>query len=153
MPTTIHDGTAVRTIRRVHVHDGTAVRLIKKITVHDGTAVRTVFVYLNATLNTAGVSGQYNGNSPAPQDITTGAVTVVVVGGVAPYTYQWQLIGVSAYTWTITAPTAAITAFTAQAIPVGVIDAMTFQCTVTDSLGFSVVAGPGTATVFNNSSA
>lgn len=71
------------------------------------------------------------------QDVGTGAVLATPSGGVAPYTYAWARVGSSAYTWTIAAPAAATTTFTALAIPEGVAATAVFELTVTDAANVS----------------
>jgi hypothetical protein len=61
-------------------------------------------------------------------------------GGVPSYTYAWVQTGTSPYTWTITAPTGASTAFTCGSLGPGNTAETTFEVTVTDSVGHTATA-------------
>lgn len=108
---------------------------------------------LSATPAPSTAFGAYYGTGGSPRNIATGSVTLAVRGGVSPYTYAWSMTGVSAYTWTISAPTLATTNFVAQAVEAGVDTEATFVCTVTDALGASAVSSPVAATARNLSTA
>lgn len=73
-------------------------------------------------------------NSTSSATVTSGAATVSVAGGVAPYTYAWSLV--SGGPMAITAPTAASTTFSTTLLPSNSRSAV-FKCTVTDSAGVS----------------
>lgn len=87
------------------------------------------------TLSPTAVSGY--SSVGGTQNVGTGAVLATATGGVAPYTYSWARVDSSAYTWTIAAPTAATTTFTALSVPEGVATTAVFELTVTGSGGLS----------------
>lgn len=60
--------------------------------------------------------------------VTTNATTVVVTGGIGPFTYSWVRTSGAGV---INSPSSASTTFTAGVPPIG-IDSGSFQCTVTD---------------------
>lgn len=82
-------------------------------------------------------SGSVIGSSNAvgPVNITTASVTITPSGGVPSYTHAWTQLGTSTLTWTIGSPAAATTSFTAQNVPEGTIEVVTFKDTVTDAAG------------------
>jgi hypothetical protein len=79
-------------------------------------------------------------NTGAAANITTGLVVATPIGGTPSYTYAWVQVGLSPYTWTITAPTAASTAFTCGSLGPGNTAETMFKVTVTDSLGHTDTA-------------
>lgn len=93
---------------------------------------------VSVSLSPAAVSGLFNDGGTA--DVTTGSVIATATGGVAPYSYAWSAVSTNPYTWVITAPTAATTAFTCQSLPEGVVSTRTFQVKVTDAAGMTAVA-------------
>ena len=136
----IRDGAGVmREIKQIHVRDSNNQAIeIKRIRVKDGGGVlRTVFAGLGITVSPNPVDGL--GTSGATADVTTAATVVTATGFVSP-TYSWALKGTSPYAWTITAPTAATTAFTAAAVPNAAYATAVFTVTVTDSDGSKLFA-------------
>lgn len=79
-------------------------------------------------------------NTGATANITTGLVVATPSGGTPSYTYAWAQVGLSPYTWTITAPTAASTAFTCGSLGPGNTAEAMFKVTVTDSVGHTDIA-------------
>ncbi len=108
---------------------------------------------LSAGVNPAQVEGTYSGTSSAPQNIATALTMASGSGGRAPYTYAWSQFGASPYTWTITAPTSASTAFTAGSVGPGASADALFFCTVTDASGATAASGLVSAIANNNSTA
>lgn len=62
---------------------------------------------------------------------TTNTVTVTVTGGTGPFTYAWSYV--SGDTFTITAASAATTAFTGTITALGQDKTAIYKCTVTDT--------------------
>jgi hypothetical protein len=77
------------------------------------------------------------GNSTAggTVDIPTSSTVATVEGGIGGLTYSWAQVDVSPYVWTISAPAAANTYFTAFGIPEGINITVIFELTVTDAAG------------------
>lgn len=134
------DSGVLRTIQRIRIRDA-------------GNVLRTVWQTITAAATPSSVSGSYNGASGLPQNIATGLATVAVTGGTAPFTYAWAQSGVTPYTWTISAATAATTGFTATNVTAGVSTDADFVCTVTDATGATSTTQILTAIASNNSTA
>lgn len=108
-------------------------------------ALKTFFSAMAATIPET-VSGFVN--KPSGADVTTPSVAVTVTGGSGTLTYLWSRTDAAATTWTITAPTAAETAFKAVGVAAGDTEIATFKCTVTGSSG-SVDSNSIDATAIN----
>jgi hypothetical protein len=92
-----------------------------------GVSVAVALPQLSATASAYAVSG----TRADAGSVTTGSVTVTGAGGVAPYSYAWNLVG--GVTSTASASTATTTTFTGTADPAPAVS--TWQCTVTDAEG------------------
>lgn len=126
----------LRTITRIRMRDSTnTLRTILRIRMRDaGNVLRTVYQAVTMTVNCVppAVSGS-DGSSVLIASIDTNSATAVVNDGTAPFTYQWtQTTSNSGLSWTINAPTAASTFFTALSVPQGIYEE-TFAVQVTDS--------------------
>lgn len=144
----------LHTMARVRGRDaGGVLRTFQRIRMRDaGGVLRTVWQYLIVTLSPDTiVSG--NTETGGTVNISTASVLATPVGGTGPFTYAWVRADVSAYTWVISAPAAATTHFTANAVEEGVNTFAEFQVTVTDSVGATataiIEAGVRNKTVFD----
>lgn len=130
----------LHTMTRVRGRDAGGIsRTFQRIRMRDaGGVLRTVWQYLIVTLSP---DGTVTGNSDAggTVNISTASVLATPVGGTGPFTYAWVRLDVSAYTWIISAPTAATTHFTANSVEEGVNTFALFQVTVTDAVGATAI--------------
>jgi hypothetical protein len=84
--------------------------------------------------------------------LTSGNVSCVVSGGLAPYHYSWAKVSDNGEaTFTINGPSSATTTVTATGLAPDTPATITLHCTVTDSLGVSATTNDATGT-FENSS-
>lgn len=117
----------------------------------------TIGGFVGSTSSSGGTGGSFSA-SVSPTDVsktgssrgasgtkTTSPVTVTATGGAGGYSYSWARTSGDAAI-TATAPTAAVTAFTAFLAPDDWFTA-TFVCTVTDAAGAVVHTETVTATL------
>lgn len=147
----VRDASMLRVVTAPKVREAGGLRTVAKVRVRDATALREVF--------SAGSSptppGYSASASPDPvtgisasTPVTTGNASVAVVGGTAPYTYAWNLVGADfPANWLATSPTASVSAFRRTSIGPDTSDEAFWTCTVTDVNGYSVNTNTIRATV------
>lgn len=104
----------------------------------DGNVSRVFFSSMAASVDPDSVRGY--GNDSGTVTVTTPSASVTVAGGVAPFTYAWTRTDGGSQPWTITAPTAATTAFSSD-LDANQSEAASFICTVTDATGATAATG------------
>lgn len=143
----VRDSGGLKRVVGLFARDGAGTsRQIKRASIRDTTGLRTFWAEMTAAPSVQEVRGV--ADSPFAVPIQTQTATAVVAGGTAPITYLWELVDDGGLDWTILAPTAAATAFRAEAVVAGMAGSATFRCVATDALGVISYATV-TATVEN----
>ena len=70
--------------------------------------------------------------SSAAVTVSSENVTAAITGGSGTYTITWEVVVITTGTWTITAPNALITKFSAAAVPNSATRSATFRARVSD---------------------
>jgi hypothetical protein len=145
-------GNASRSIVGASVRDaGGVLRTIQSIAVRDASnTLHTVFTSLRASALPASVTAYID--AALGTSATTNPATATPIGGQGPFTYAWTQVGDDGSAWTINAPTAATTSFTANSVPPSETQTASFACTITDASGATADTGNvgATATNFNS---
>ena len=121
-------GGVLQTITGAKIRDGATLRQLRAIKVWDGTVMRTVAQFVSPL--TAAISPSSVYISGFASTLTTGSVSAVPSGGLAPYTYVWTRTSGTA---TANTPTLAATTFTETGMFADEFRTNTFTCTITDS--------------------
>ena len=132
----VRDGTNTpRTITAIQVRDGTNTpRDISEMWVRDSNNVSRLVFSLTSPFSVSAAPVTRFGKANGTGTATTPAATVSVVGGTAPYSYSWQLIGYdNTVPPTADSPTSASSTFTQTNIDPGDFYTAFFNCVVTDS--------------------
>lgn len=126
-------------------HDG-ATKAVLRAWIRQSGALKKIFDEMSGALSPGSVFGY--ATSKGIVTVSTNSVTATVTGGVAPVTYAWAAVG-SASGWTILNPSGATTNFSVSC-SAGADKIASFQCTITDAVGQSVLAGPVSAECIND---
>ena len=121
-------GGVLQTITVAKIRDGATLRQLRAIKLWDGAVMRTVAQFvdpLTVTASPSSVSSLGSGST-----ITSGSVTAIPSGGLAPYTYVWARTSGSA---TVNTPASAVTTFTETGMAADELRSNAFTCTVSDS--------------------
>jgi hypothetical protein len=143
----VRDSVSLKDIASISVRDAASVlQPIAGASVRTGAGLKAFFSAMAASASPESITGY--GNNGSPVSITTAAASVSVAGGVAPYTYAWTLVP-DFGSWTIGAPTAQSTTFTAGNVAASDEASASFYCTVTDDAGAEAVTGMVAVAAFN----
>lgn len=146
--TAVRDIASTRTLAGIAMRDGgNVLRNVTLVKVRSLEGLGEVLAAMEASASPGLVTGRVNSGLAAV--VQTKATGVTVTGGTAPYAYSWNRTDANSGTWTISSPSSASTSFVAHDVEGGVSFEATFACTVTDSVGGSVVSSSVTAQASN----
>lgn len=112
--------------------------------------VSLTFLVLTASLSSATLTKTVTGTTPSTTITTTTPISVTVTNGVAPYSYNWQLLtstgATDGYITSVTNQGESLTDFFRIA-QLDTTNITTWRCVVTDSRGLTAIASPLTVTL------